>query len=121
MVVSGWVGDRKAHRDYIEERRVWQHDATCPEVVAHVEADLVAARMQVVTGQQSAVQAPVGIGTCVPQHGHHVADDAAQLQIAAGTPLLSVERVSHTFGDKPVELRRGLYVTTRHYYQNELN
>ncbi|MGC7532144.1 UTRA domain-containing protein, partial [Pandoraea pneumonica] len=45
----------------------------------------------------------------------------ALLSVQAGSPLLSVERVSHTFGDKPVELRRGLYVTTRHYYQNELN
>ena len=53
-----------------------------------------------------------------------VAADAATaelLSVTAGSPLLSVERVSHTFGDKPVELRRGLYVTTRHYYQNELN
>ncbi|MGM3274160.1 GntR family transcriptional regulator [Ralstonia sp. 24A2] len=53
-----------------------------------------------------------------------VAADAATaelLSVQAGSPLLSVERVSHTFGDKPVEIRRGLYVTTRHYYQNELN
>jgi GntR family transcriptional regulator len=53
-----------------------------------------------------------------------VAADAATaelLSVQASSPLLSVERVSHTFGDKPVELRRGLYVTTRHYYQNELS
>ncbi len=46
---------------------------------------------------------------------------AALLGLAPGTPLLSSERVSFTYGDKPVELRRGLYCTDRHHYQNELN
>ncbi|MGK5080866.1 UTRA domain-containing protein [Janthinobacterium sp. HLX7-2] len=47
---------------------------------------------------------------------------AAQLlNIDFGTPLLSSERVSFTYGDKPVELRRGLYLTSRHHYQNELS
>ncbi|MEN9868904.1 MAG: hypothetical protein RL748_4494, partial [Pseudomonadota bacterium] len=46
---------------------------------------------------------------------------AALLQIDVNTPLLSAERVSFTYGDKPVELRRGLYLTSEHYYHNELN
>ena len=46
---------------------------------------------------------------------------AELLQVAEGTPLLSVERVSYTYGDKPVEWRRGLYSTNEHYYLNELN
>jgi GntR family transcriptional regulator len=46
---------------------------------------------------------------------------AELLQVAAGTPLLSVERLSHTYGDEPVELRRGLYNTASHYYRNELS
>ncbi len=53
-----------------------------------------------------------------------VAADAAAaelLQIAPGAPLLSVERLSRTYGDKPVELRRGLYNTQAHYYRNELS
>lgn len=37
------------------------------------------------------------------------------------TPLLSVERISYTYGNKPVEVRRGLYMTDRHHYQNELS
>jgi GntR family transcriptional regulator len=51
------------------------------------------------------------------------ADDstAEVLDVAPGTPLLSVERLSFTYGDKPVELRRGLYRTDRHYYRNALN
>jgi GntR family transcriptional regulator len=52
-----------------------------------------------------------------------VAADEAQasvFQVAAGSPLLSVERLSLTYGDKPVELRRGLYRTDRHHYRNEL-
>jgi GntR family transcriptional regulator len=48
------------------------------------------------------------------------ADDAALLGVAPGTPLLSVERLSYTYGDRPVELRRGLYVTTAHHYRNAL-
>ncbi|MEI6027234.1 MAG: GntR family transcriptional regulator [Betaproteobacteria bacterium] len=44
-----------------------------------------------------------------------------ELGIAVGAPLLSVERLSFTYGDKPVELRRGLYRTEHHHYRNELN
>ena len=46
---------------------------------------------------------------------------AGVLAVAAGTPLLSVERLSFTYGDKPVELRRGLYRTDHHHYRNTLN
>lgn len=46
---------------------------------------------------------------------------AALLKVAPGTPLLSVERLAFTYGDQPVELRRGLYRTDRHYYRNELS
>jgi GntR family transcriptional regulator len=49
------------------------------------------------------------------------ADVAALLAIRPGAPLLSVERLSFTYGDVPVELRRGLYDTTAHFYRNELN
>jgi len=51
------------------------------------------------------------------------ADDAAAqlLGVDPGAPLLSVERLSLTYGDKPVELRRGLYNTASHHYRNELN
>ena len=46
---------------------------------------------------------------------------AALLAVPPGAPLLSVERLSFTYGDRPVELRRGLYETSRHYYRNALN
>lgn len=49
------------------------------------------------------------------------AASAALLGVAPGFPLLGVERLSFTYGDKPVELRRGLYDTTQHFYRNELN
>ena len=49
------------------------------------------------------------------------APTAEVLAVPEGTPLLSVERLSYTYGDKPVELRRGLYRTDRHYYRNALN
>jgi GntR family transcriptional regulator len=48
-------------------------------------------------------------------------EEAALLEIPPGTPLLSVERLSFTYGNRPVELRRGLYQTTAHHYRNELN
>ena len=52
-----------------------------------------------------------------------VADAAAAelLALAPGAPLLSVERLALTYGDKPVELRRGLYDTSAHFYRNELS
>ncbi|PWF42482.1 GntR family transcriptional regulator [Massilia glaciei] len=47
---------------------------------------------------------------------------AAQLLgVPDGTPLLCAERVSFTYGDKAVELRRGLYLTANHHYQNDLS
>ena len=46
---------------------------------------------------------------------------AELLKIAEGAPLLCVDRVSFTYGDKAVELRRGLYLTAQHHYQNELS
>jgi GntR family transcriptional regulator len=49
------------------------------------------------------------------------AEEAALLAVAAGTPLLSVERLSFTYGDRPVELRRGLYHTVSHHYRNVLS
>lgn len=53
-----------------------------------------------------------------------VAADAQQaglLAVDAGAPLLSVERLSYTYNDVPMELRRGLYRTDTHHYRNELN
>jgi len=47
-------------------------------------------------------------------------EEAALLQLPLGAPLLSVERLSYTYGDRPVELRRGLYQTASHHYRNEL-
>ena len=49
------------------------------------------------------------------------AEQAALLQVAPDTPLLSVERLAYTYNDVPMELRRGLYRTDTHHYRNELN
>jgi GntR family transcriptional regulator len=51
------------------------------------------------------------------------ADDytAHQLGVAAGTPLLRVDRVAFTYGDRPVEWRRGLCITTECSYINEVS
>jgi GntR family transcriptional regulator len=52
-----------------------------------------------------------------------VAADAATaelLRVHEGAPLLCVERVAYSYGDKPVEFRRGFYRTDKHYYKNEL-
>jgi GntR family transcriptional regulator len=46
---------------------------------------------------------------------------AAQLRVAAGTPLLCVDRIAFTYGDKPVEWRCGLCVTDGFSYFNELS
>jgi GntR family transcriptional regulator len=49
------------------------------------------------------------------------ADAAQQLGVSAGTPLLLVERVSYSYGDRPVEVRRGLYRTEHYHYRNTLS
>jgi GntR family transcriptional regulator len=45
---------------------------------------------------------------------------AKLLGIPAGAPLLSIHRVSYTYGDKPVEVRRTLCNTQRHSYVNKI-
>jgi len=62
------------------------------------------------------VRADEKIKAVLPDH-----DQARWLQVATGTPLLSVERVAYTYNDVPMELRRGLYRTDTHHYHNELN
>ena len=49
------------------------------------------------------------------------AQEAQWLQVDPGQALLLVERVSFSYGDRPVEFRRGLYKTQQHHYRNELN
>src|SRR4051812_34631969 len=46
---------------------------------------------------------------------------SAHLKVAKDTPLLCVDRIAFTYGDKPVEWRRGLCVTEGFSYFNELN
>ena len=53
-----------------------------------------------------------------------VAADAAAasiLRVPPGSPLLAVDRVTLTFGDRPVEYRRGLCAMRHHHYLNELS
>lgn len=48
--------------------------------------------------------------------------DAAQLLgVPEKSPLLLVERVSYSYGDRPVEVRRGLCVTDHYHYNNTLS
>ena len=45
---------------------------------------------------------------------------AEALGLSIGFPLLSIERVSFTYGDKPMEWRHGLCLTDDHHYLSEL-
>jgi GntR family transcriptional regulator len=45
---------------------------------------------------------------------------AELLRVSADTPLLCVERVAFSYGERPVEFRRGYYRTDQHYYRNDL-
>lgn len=49
------------------------------------------------------------------------AEQCELLKTDAQTPLLSVERIAYTYNDVPMEMRRGLYLTNKHYYRNALN
>ncbi len=46
---------------------------------------------------------------------------ASHLRLSIGSPVLSVERISYTYGNKPVEMRRSRYDTTEQHYENNLN
>ncbi len=46
---------------------------------------------------------------------------ARLLRVATATPLLAVDRITFTYGDRPVEWRRGLCVTRGHHYFNRLS
>ena len=48
-------------------------------------------------------------------------ETALLLDVAVGQPLLVVERISCTYNNVPMELRRGAYRTDHHHYKNELN
>ncbi len=47
-------------------------------------------------------------------------ESAGWLGVDIGDPLLLVERTAYSYGDKPVEWRRGLYCTRHHFYRNDL-
>ena len=49
------------------------------------------------------------------------ADTAKLLLVTENTPVLSVERISFTYGDKPIEWRLGLCLTENHHYASELD
>jgi GntR family transcriptional regulator len=48
-------------------------------------------------------------------------EQCALLKISPQSPLLSVERIAYTYNDVPMEMRRGLYLTNKHYYRNALS
>jgi len=45
---------------------------------------------------------------------------ASALGLKVGFPLLGIERISFTYGDKPMEWRLGLCITDDHHYLSEL-
>ena len=45
---------------------------------------------------------------------------AKALSVVEGYPLLSIERVSHTYADQPMEWRLGLCITDDHHYKSLL-
>ena len=48
-------------------------------------------------------------------------ESASLLNVKENTPLLSVERISYTYENKPLEWRLGLCITDNHYYRSELD
>lgn len=47
--------------------------------------------------------------------------NARLLQLKEGAPLLEIERISFTYGDRRVEWRRSLFSTAQHHYFNRLS
>ena len=53
-------------------------------------------------------------------HASQRAEAASLLAVAPGAPLLQAERVTYTYQDRPVEVRRGRYVTDFFHYRSAL-
>ena len=45
---------------------------------------------------------------------------ASKLKVNVGFPLLVIDRVAYTYGDRPVELRRSYCNTAEHHYRNRI-
>ena len=43
------------------------------------------------------------------------------LGVPEGYPLLAINRIAYTYGDKPIEIRKGMYLTKDYFYKNSLN
>ena len=48
-------------------------------------------------------------------------ESASLLNVKESFPLLSVERISYTYDNKPLEWRLGLCITDNHFYRSELD
>jgi len=48
-------------------------------------------------------------------------ESASLLNVRENSPLLSVERLSYTYDNKPLEWRLGLCISDNHYYRSELD
>ena len=48
-------------------------------------------------------------------------ESASLLNVKENSPLLSVERLSYTYDNKPLEWRLGLCISDNHYYRSELD
>lgn len=47
-------------------------------------------------------------------------EESRLLEVPLATPLLRVDRVAYTFGDRPVELRASFFHTEHHHYRNSI-
>jgi GntR family transcriptional regulator len=47
-------------------------------------------------------------------------EEGRLLEVPAGTPLLRVDRLAFTYGDKPVEIRASLFHTDDYHYKNKI-
>jgi GntR family transcriptional regulator len=45
---------------------------------------------------------------------------AVRLDLEEGSPVLLIDRVAYTYGDRPVELRRSYCNTREHHYRNRI-
>lgn len=47
-------------------------------------------------------------------------EESRLLDVPVGVPLLRVDRLAHTFGQRPVEVRMSLFKTEHHHYRNKI-
>jgi GntR family transcriptional regulator len=106
--------------EYEESPRAGRNHAACRTLSRNHQGEAHAYQGSMYSFLRDAVRRPDGQGAGEAPRGGGDAASAKLLGLKDGEPLLAVDRVTSTYGGRPVEWRRGLCTTEAHHYFNEI-